>query len=76
MRSGALADSPAVIFATEAMDEDPGWSALAAGELVHVDRDLRVTRSIAVDRPPAHPLALADLEPAAAASQQPSSASV
>ena len=40
-------------------------------ELAHVDPDLRVTIAKALDRPPANPLSLADLEPRAAASQQP-----
>jgi glutamine amidotransferase len=51
------------------MDEDPGWHNLKAGELVHVDSDLRVTRRIAVERPPAHQLRLEDLLPQVAASQ-------
>jgi glutamine amidotransferase len=71
VRSGELAEAPAVVFATEPMDEDPGWRELAPGELVHVDERLRVTSRIAIDRPPAHLLALEDLEPHAAASQRP-----
>ena len=71
VRSGELAQAPAVVFATEPMDEDPGWRELAPGELVHVDERLRVSSRIAIDRPPAHLLTLADLEPHAAASQQP-----
>ncbi|MCW2968427.1 MAG: class glutamine amidotransferase [Solirubrobacteraceae bacterium] len=71
VRSGDLADCPAVLFATEAMDEDAGWRMLGGGELVHVDEQLRVTRRIAVEHPPAHPLTLEDLEPKAAASQRP-----
>jgi predicted glutamine amidotransferase len=69
VRSGALAENPAVIFASERMDEDSGWHNLEAGELVHVDRDLQVTRRIAIDRPPAHQLRLEDLLPHVAASQ-------
>jgi predicted glutamine amidotransferase len=69
VRSGELAETPAVVFASERMDEDPGWHNLKAGELVHIDGDLRVTRRIAVDRPPAHQLRLEDLLPHAAASQ-------
>jgi predicted glutamine amidotransferase len=71
VRSGELAAARAVVFATEPMDEDPGWRELAAGELVHVDEQLRLTSRIAIDRPPAHLLTLEDLEPHAAASQQP-----
>jgi hypothetical protein len=69
VRSGALAECPAVIFATEQMDEDPGWCHLEPGELVHVDSELRVERRIALPDPPAHPLRIEDLEPHAAASQ-------
>ena len=61
VHSGDLADQPAVVVATEKMDEDPGWSPLASGELLHVDADLRVTRTRVLDAPPAHPLTLADL---------------
>jgi predicted glutamine amidotransferase len=69
VRSGDLAAQPAVVIATERMDEDAGWTALAPGELLHVDRGLRVTRELALPDPPAHPLKLADLEPEAAAAQ-------
>jgi glutamine amidotransferase len=69
VRSGALADSAAVVFATEPMDEDPGWRALRPGELVHVDARLRVRSQIAIEAPAAHPLRLEDLQPHAAASQ-------
>lgn len=69
VRSGALADYPSVVFATEPMDEDAGWRGLEPGELVHVDRDLRVSSTTAVDRPPARLLKLEDLDPRAAASQ-------
>jgi predicted glutamine amidotransferase len=71
VRSGDLADRPAVVVATERMDEDPGWRALASGELLHVDADLRVTARQVLDAPPAHQLTLADLGLRAAASQAP-----
>jgi predicted glutamine amidotransferase len=71
VRSGDLSTTPAVVFATERMDEDAGWRNLAPGELVHVDAQLRVHTSIAVPDPPAHRLTLADLDPRAAASQAP-----
>ena len=70
VRSGALAACPAVVFASEPMDEDPGWRMLAPGELVHVDRKLGVTCDVAIDRPPARPLTLEDLHPEIAASQR------
>jgi predicted glutamine amidotransferase len=71
VRSGELARLPAVIVASEPMDEDSGWRALEPGELLHVDPQLGVTVKRVLDRPPAHPLTLGDLEPRAAASQQP-----
>ena len=69
VRSGDLADSPAVVIASEPMDEDPGWRQLQSGELLYVDPQLRVTSTIVIDHPPRHPLTLADLEPEAAAAQ-------
>jgi len=69
VRSGELADLPAVVIASEPMDEDPGWRLLASGELLHVDGAGRVSSSIAVEEPPRHPLTLGDLAPHAAASQ-------
>ncbi|MBV9845796.1 MAG: class II glutamine amidotransferase [Kutzneria sp.] len=68
-RSGALAEHPAVVVASERMDEDPGWRALGPGELLHVDRQLIATYRTAVDRPPRHLLALGQLNAHAAASQ-------
>jgi glutamine amidotransferase len=72
VRSGDLAAQPSVVVATERMDEDPGWRALDAGELLHIAPDLTVTSAVALPDPPAHPLSLADLEPRAAAAQAPS----
>jgi glutamine amidotransferase len=69
VRAGDLAKRPAVIVATERMDEDPGWRLLEPGELLHVDADLRVSTSRPLDRAPAHQLTLADLGQKAAASQ-------
>ncbi|MBV9809460.1 MAG: class II glutamine amidotransferase [Solirubrobacterales bacterium] len=71
VRSGDLANKPAVVVASERMDEDPGWRPLQSGELVHVDPDLRVTITRPLERPPAHQLTLADLGGKAAASQAP-----
>jgi predicted glutamine amidotransferase len=64
-----LADRPAVVIATEKMDDDPGWTQIPAGELVHVDGSLAVTRRQILDGPPAHPLTLADLQGRAATAQ-------
>jgi predicted glutamine amidotransferase len=72
VRSAELANRPAVIVATEEMDEDASWRALESGQLLHVDAKLAATVTTIMDRPPAHPLTLADLDPRAAASQSPS----
>jgi predicted glutamine amidotransferase len=69
VRSGDLATLPAVIVASEQMDEDRGWRALAPGELLHVDGELKVTVTRALEHPPAHQLSLADLPGRAASSQ-------
>jgi glutamine amidotransferase len=70
VRSGALGQRGAVIFASEQMDEDPGWRMLEPGELVSVDGDLNVSSQLILPRPPAHQLRLEDLKPHAASSQQ------
>ena len=69
VRSGELATAPAVIVASEAMDEDPGWRSLESGDLLHVGPDLGVEVTRVLERSPAHQLTLADLDPKAAASQ-------
>ena len=60
----------AVVIASEPMDDDPAWRAIASGELVHVDADCAVTTRQILDGPPAHQLTLADLDAGAKASQQ------
>ncbi len=57
------------VFASERMDDDPGWRLLEAGELVHVDRELRLSSTMLLPAPPAHMLTLADLDERALASQ-------
>lgn len=69
VRSGDLASLPAVVVASERMDEDRGWRALESGELVHVDGELNVSVTRALQGPPAHQLTLAELDARAAASQ-------
>lgn len=59
-RSGALATLPAVVVATEQMDEDPDWESLCPGELLHVSPDQEVTRTMILERQPRHRLALKD----------------
>lgn len=68
-RSGALSDQPAVVVASERMDEDPGWRPLRPGELLHVDGGLGTTFHTVLDAPPRHPLTLDQLGDRAAASQ-------
>jgi predicted glutamine amidotransferase len=70
VRSGDLAQAPAVVLASERMDENPGWRLLASGELLHVGSGGRVRTRIAISGQPAHLLQLADLDPRAAASQR------
>jgi len=60
-RSRDLAGMSATVLATERMDDDPGWRPLASGELLHVSSGQHVTTRTVLDRPPAHPLSLADL---------------
>ncbi len=69
VRSGELARRPAVVVASEPMDEDPGWRLLESGELLHVDPDLATSSRRVLEGPPTHPLTLADLGTRAAASQ-------
>ena len=38
--SDELSQRPAVIVATEPMDDDPGWRELGSGQLLHVDPEL------------------------------------
>src|SRR5215468_2963702 len=70
-RSPHLADQPSVIIASEPMDDDPGWRLLLPGELLHVDRTLRISSSAPLPATPRHLLTLAELDEATAASQHP-----
>lgn len=60
-RSEHLASAPSAIVASEPMDDDPNWTALCPGELVHIDADLDIERRIVLPDPPARRLTLADL---------------
>lgn len=73
-RSEHLANQPSVIIATERMDDDPGWRLLDPGELLHVRSSLEISSTAPFPAEPAHLLRLADLDPAAAASQHPQAA--
>ncbi|MCH9640673.1 MAG: class II glutamine amidotransferase [Actinomycetia bacterium] len=67
--SGQLNKRPSVVFASEPMDDDPGWQLLDPGVLVHVDASLTVRKSMVLPDPPSHQLTLADLSGRAAAAQ-------
>lgn len=68
-RSHRLADHPAVVVASEQMDEDLGWDPMSAGELLHVGPELEVSRTVIVDRPPRRLIDLSELDDRAARSQ-------
>lgn len=67
--SQPLCARSSVVFATERMDEDPRWSLIAPGELVHVDAGLRVTRDLVLPDPPSHQLRREDLSESAQRAQ-------
>ena len=69
VHSTDLEDAPAVIVASEPMDEDRAWRPLASGELLHVTRELQVSSTIVLEHRPRHQLTLAALTPHAAQSQ-------
>lgn len=66
-----LAGRPAVVFASEPMDDDPRWQLIAPGELVHVDAGLNITRELVLTDPPTFMLDRAQLSPATDAAQHP-----
>ncbi|MFF7240036.1 class II glutamine amidotransferase [Streptomyces collinus] len=70
VHSSHLADHPAVVVASERMDDNPHWRPLEPGELLHADPHLHLTREIVLPGAPVHQLTLEDLHPAAAASQK------
>lgn len=69
VHSTDLAHAPAVVVASERMDDNPHWRLMESGELLHVGPDLAVSSRIAVPDRPARLLGLADLRPEAVASQ-------
>lgn len=69
VRSHHLASTPSVVIATEAMDDDAGWTALHPGELLHVDADLEMTRDVVLPRAPRHQLTREGLSEQDASSQ-------
>ncbi|WP_225826476.1 class II glutamine amidotransferase [Streptomyces naphthomycinicus] len=70
IHSADLADRPAVVVASEQMDDNPHWRPMEPGELLHVGPDLRTDRRVILPDAPAHQLTLGDLRPDAAASQR------
>ncbi|MFF5262340.1 class II glutamine amidotransferase [Actinomadura viridis] len=70
VRSGDLARAPALVVASERMDDHPGWRPLEPGELLHAGPGLEVTVRTVLPEEPAHRLTLADLRPEAADSQR------
>ena len=69
-----LAHQPSVIIATERIDDDPGWRLLDPGELLHLRSTLETSSTASFPAEPAYLLRVADLDPAAAASQHPQAA--
>jgi predicted glutamine amidotransferase len=70
VHSRDLAAAPAVVVASERMDDNPRWRPLQPGELLHIGPGLRPAVRTALPDPPAHRLRPADLRPEAAASQK------
>ena len=73
VRSEEIAEGrrPAVLLATEKMDDNPRWRLMGSGEVLHIDPSLTVHSSYPLPPEPRHRLTLADLNETAAASQQP-----
>ncbi|MCQ4081717.1 class II glutamine amidotransferase [Streptomyces sp. RB6PN25] len=69
VHSRELAEVPAVVVASERLDDNPHWRLLRSGELLHAGPGPRVTSRVALPEPPAQLLTLDDLRPEAAASQ-------
>ncbi|MFF8593650.1 class II glutamine amidotransferase [Streptomyces sp. NPDC015220] len=70
IHSANLADHPAVVVASERMDDNPGWRLLEPGELLHVGPGPVAAGRVVLPDPPAHRLTLKDLRPDAAVSQR------
>ncbi|MFI5685430.1 class II glutamine amidotransferase [Streptomyces sp. NPDC051636] len=70
IHSQQLADTSAVVIASERMDDNPDWRLMASGELLHLGPDLTTTGRTVLHSKPMHLLSLNDLRPDAAASQK------
>jgi len=64
VHSEHLSRHPAVLVASEPLDEHPDWRLLEVGELLHASGDLSVTSRIVVDERPAIPMDVTYLHPA------------
>jgi glutamine amidotransferase len=62
-------ECPLVVIASERMDASPDWREVRSGELLHVGASLEVESEMILEGPPAHMLALEDLDEVARASQ-------
>lgn len=69
VRSDDLAGAPAVVVASERLDDNPGWRPIRPGELLHVGPGPAVASRLVLPDPPAHPLTPAGLRPGAAGAQ-------
>jgi predicted glutamine amidotransferase len=69
VQAGELSFLPATVIASERMDSSAGWRLLESGELIHIDANLDVTSTIAVDHPPAKLIDLKEMSAQAAAAQ-------
>ena len=68
-QSSHLDERPSVVFASEPMDDDPGWELMEPGLLAHIDDKLTITRSLVLPNPPACQLHRSVLTATASASQ-------
>jgi predicted glutamine amidotransferase len=59
IQSEAGIDRPLVVVASEPMDADPRWRAIAAGELIHITDALEVITRRVLNDPPTRPLSRA-----------------
>lgn len=69
--SPELSEREIAIVATERMNSDQRWRLLEPGELIHIDRSLKVHSNIVLPMPPTHLMKLEELSSVAAASQHP-----
>jgi len=58
VHSEHLAEQPAVVVASEPLDDHPEWRALRSGELLHIGPDLKARSELLIEGPPAYPLIL------------------